>query len=55
MQKIQKFQPSKIYSAPKSKTTYELLDRAALQYTPEADEYFYRFAVPFIREQMQRR
>lgn len=28
MQKIQKFQPSKIYSAPKSKTTYELLDRA---------------------------
>lgn len=33
----------------------EGLRRAALQYTPEADEYFYRFAVPFIREQMQRR
>jgi hypothetical protein len=27
MQKIQKFQPSKIYSAPKSKNTFELLDR----------------------------
>ena len=33
----------------------EGLRKAAQQYNPEADEYFYQFAVPFIREQMQRR
>ena len=27
MQKIQKFQPSKFYSAPKSKNTFELIER----------------------------
>ena len=27
MQKIQKFQPTHFYSAPKSKNTYELIDR----------------------------
>ena len=27
MQKIQKFQPSKLYSSPKSKNTFELIER----------------------------